>query len=330
MTGMDPRFSRMLFAGVLLSVVLFQSECPAQGRDSGANPKARVPPALPPAPSPIQYFRRLLEAPAAEREQLLAGKSPEHRRVLTNSVRIYLALTPEDRELRLGAMELRHYLTPLMHLPATNRTPSLQMVPESYHALVLERLDYWDRLSPEMRQQLLDRGILIPVLPTRSHPVRGYSSNQLVAVDAAARQWQSFSGAKRAEITANFEKLFNVSQAEQDKTLRPLPLSDAERGQIEKALEKFARMQPAERQVVVKSFDKFAGLSPEERRQFLRNAEAWQKMSSEDRQRWRYLVNNLPPLPPLPPGFGLPPMPPMPKNLTNPPRQELLYATNAP
>ena len=112
--------------------------------------------------------------------------------------------------------------------------------------------------------------------------------------------------------SANFEKLFNVSRQEKEKTLRPLPLSEAERGQIEKALERFARMQPAERQVVVKSFDKFAGLSPEERRQFLRNAEAWQKMSAEDRQRWRYLVNNLPPLPPLPPGFGLPPMPKVP------------------
>lgn len=330
MTGMGPKFSRMLFAGVLLSAVLFQSECPAQGRDSGANPKAPVPPTLPPAPSPIQYFRRLLEAPAAEREQLLAGKSPEHRRVLTNSVRIYLALTPEDRDSRLRAMELRHYLTPLMHLPATNRALGLQIVPESYRAIVQEKLDYFDRLSPEMRQQLLDRGILIPVLPTRSYPVRGYTSNQLAAVDAAAKQWQSFSGAKRAEITANFERLFNVSRDEKDKALRPLPLSDAERGQIEKALEKFARLQPAERQVVVKSFDKFAGLSPEERRQFLRNAEAWQKMSSEDRQRWRFLVNNLPPLPPLPPGFGLPPMPPMPKIPTNPPRQESLYATNAP
>ncbi len=327
MTGMDPPFSRMLFAGVLLSVVLFQSECPAQGRDSGANPKAPVPPTLPPAPSPIQYFRRLLEAPAAEREQLLAGRSPEHRRVLTNSVRIYLALTPEDRKLRLGAMELRHYLTPLMHLPATNRALGLQMVPESYRALVQERLDYWDRLAPDMRQQVLDRGILIPVLPTLSHPVRGYTSNQLAAVDAAARQWQSFSGAKRAEITANFERLFKVSPEEKEKTLRPLPLSDAERGQIEKTLEKFSKMKSVERQLVVNSFKKFADLSPEERRQFLRNAEEWQKMSSEDRQRWRYLVNNLPPLPPLPPGFGRPPMPPLPKIPTNTLRPAVL-ATN--
>src|SRR5437867_8161022 len=98
MTCMDPQFSRKLFTCLLLSVVLYQSECPAQGRDSGANPKAPVPPTLPTAPSPIHYFRRLLEAPAAEREQLLAGKSAEHRRVLTNSVRIYLALTPEDRD----------------------------------------------------------------------------------------------------------------------------------------------------------------------------------------------------------------------------------------
>ena len=331
MTGMDPLFFRKLFVGALLSVVLFQSECLAQGQDSGANPKmAPVPPTLPPVPSPIQYFRRLLDAPAAEREQLLAGKSDEQRRVLTNSVRIYLALSPEDRERRLGAMELRFYLTPLMRLPATNRAMGLQMVPESFRTLVQERLDYYDRLSPEMRQQLLDRGILVPVRPTLSYPVRGYTSSQLAAIDGALKQWLSYSAAKRAEITAIWEKLFSVSSEEKDRTLRPLPLSDAERVQIEKSLEKLAKMQPLERQHVVKSFEKFANLSPEERRQFLRNAEAWQKMSAEDRQRWRYLVNNLPPLPPLPPGFGLPPMPPMPKAPTNMLPHELLTVTNVP
>ena len=325
---MAPLLSRMLFAGALLSVVLFESECPAQGRDSGANPKAPVPPTLPPAPSPIQYFRRLLDAPAAEREQLLAGRSPEHRRVLTNSVRIYLALSPEDRELRLSAMELRYYLTPLLQLPATNRALGFQMVPESYRALVQERLAYFDRLAPEMRQQVLDRSILTPVLPTRLHPVRGYTSNQLAAIDGAARQWQRYSRAKQDEIAANFGKLFEVSSEQRANTLRPLPLSDAERALIEKSLEKFSKMKSVERQLVVNSFKKFADLSLEERRQFLRNAEAWQKMSAEDRQRWRYMVNNLPPLPPLPPGFGLPPLPPRPKIPSNPPPE--ILATNVP
>ena len=318
MTGMHPLITRMLFAGAWLSVALFQSECPAQGRDSGANPKAPVPPTLLPAPSPIQYFRKLLEAPAAEREQLLAGKSPEHRRVLTNSVRIYLALSPEDRERRLQAMELRHYLTRLIQLPATNRTLGLQMVPESFRTLVQQRLNYYDRLVPEFRQQLLDRGLPTPVVLTPAYPVRGFTSNQLADVDNAVKQWRVYAPAKRAEIA---EKVTTSTSPE---ALSRLPLSDAERGQIEKALTKFANMKPAERQHVVKSFDKFAGLSPEERRQFLRNVEEWQKMSAKDRQRWRHIVNNIPPLPPLPVGFGRPPMPPMPKVITSPPRQELL------
>ena len=337
MTGMAPMFSRKLFAGALLSIVLFNSECLAQGQDSGANPKkAPVPPALPPVPSPIQYFRRLLDSPAAEREQLLAGKSPEHRRVLTNSVRIYLTLSTEDRESRLRAMELRFYLTPLMHLPATNREVGLQTVPESFRALVQERLDYWDRLAPPMRQLLLESdrllrvtgsGLLTPVLPTRSLSVRGYTSNQLAAIDAAAKQWGSYSAAKREEILAKFQELFNVPKAQKDEALRQLPLSEAEREETQKTLEKLALMQPMQRQVVVKSFDKFAGLSPEERRQFLRNAESWQKMSPEDRQRWRHLVNNLPPPPPLPPGFGQPP--PLPRAPVIAPRQ-ILVATNGP
>ena len=320
---MHPLISRMLLAGVWLSIVLFESECLAQGQDSGANPKAPVPPTLQPAPSPIQYFRKLLDAPAAEREQLLADRSPEHRRVLTNSVRVYLALSPEDRERRLQAMEVRHYLTRLMQLPATNRALGFQTVPERYHAQVREWLSYYDRLAPEFRQQLLDRGIPTPVVLTPAYPVRGYTSNQLVAVDDDARQWRILPPAKRAEIAANAQKKGSPQEA-----LSRLPLSDAERGQIEKALTKFANMNQIQRQLVVKSFDKFTGLSSEERRQFLRNVEEWQKMSPEDRERWRHLVNNLPPMPPLPVGLGRPPMPPFPKAVTNPPRMELL-ATNA-
>src|SRR6185503_6375869 len=258
----------------------------------------------------IQYFRRLLDSPAAEREQLLASKSPEQRRVLTNSVRIYLDLSPDERESRLRAIELRFYLSPLLRLPATNRALIFQTVPETFRPLVQERLDYWDGLSPEMRQQLLDSDRLIRVGPSAilmspppNRSVRGYSSNQLDAMDAAARQWHLYPSAKREEIVETFRRLYQVTPQEKNKTLSLLPLTEAERAQIEKSLEKFFKLNSVEQKLVVKSFTKFATLSPEERRQFLRNAEAWQKMSTEDRERWRYLVNNLPPLPPLPPGL---------------------------
>jgi hypothetical protein len=35
-------------------------------------------------------------------------------------------------------------------------------------------------------------------------------------------------------------------------------------------------------------------------------------MSAADREHWRHLVNTVPLMPPLPPGFGRPPPPPLP------------------
>jgi hypothetical protein len=54
-------------------------------------------------------------------------------------------------------------------------------------------------------------------------------------------------------------------------------------------------------------------MDPGERADFLRNADRWREMSADQRERWRRLVDAVPPLPPLPPGAGelkLPPLPP--------------------
>ncbi len=329
------KFHRVLFASALLALSITSSEVLAQSQSSVANPKAGVPPQLPPPPpSPIDYFRKLLEASPAERETILAGKPAEHRRVLTNSLRTYLVLPPEQRAARLRTMELRFYLTPLLHAPASNRVQRLAIIPDPYRQLVAERLAYWDQLAPDMQKQLMENerairigSVLTPPMPPLPAPLpRGFTSNQLAAADRAFTRLQDYPESRRREVLANFERIFELPPAQQDKALKPLPLSAAERAEIEKTLEIYSHLQPAQRAIVMKTFSKFAELTPEERRQFLCNAEAWQAMPSTDRERWRQIVNKLPPLPPMPPGFGgPPPLPSLPKRgpvkllTTNPP-----------
>lgn len=334
---MSRTFHSFLPALALLVLFATSSGVLAQGQPSVANPKAGVPPLLPPLPpSPIDYFRKLLDAAPAEREALLAGRSAAQRRVLTNSLRTYLVLTPEQRELRLRTMELRHYLTPLLQTPASNRVQRLALVPEALRPLASARLAYWDNLAPDMQRQLLESeralriggvNLILPPMPPMPAPLpRGLSSNQMVAADVAFARLQDYPESRRREVVANFQRIFELPPAQKEKALKPLPLSAAERAAIERTLEKYGQLQPAQRSQVMKTFAKFAELTVEERRQFLRNAEAWQAMPSADRDRWREIVNKMPPLPPLPPGFGGPPLPPLPPR--RPP--EILTATNGP
>lgn len=331
------KFHRVLFAGALLALPITSSEGLAQSQTSVANPKAGVPPQLPPLPpSPIDYFRKLLEASPAERETILAGKSAEHRRVLTNSLRTYLVLSPEQRAARLGTMELRYYLTPLLQTPGSNRVQRLAFVPEAYRQLVAERLTFWDQLAPDMQKQLLENErairlggavVILPPAPPVPTPLPlGFTSNQLAAADKNFTRLQSYPESKRQEILAKWQIIFEQPPAQKEKILKPLPLSDAERAQIEQTLEKYSQLQPAQRTIVMKTFAKFAELTPEERRQFLRNAESWQAMPPADRERWRQIVNKLPPMPPMPPGFGGPPVLPLPPKRA----AQALLTTNTP
>ncbi|MEY2409929.1 MAG: hypothetical protein QOF48_2599 [Verrucomicrobiota bacterium] len=334
------------FSGALLVLTLYRSEVPAQNPDSGANPPARVPPQktvppMPPVPpSPVGYFRKLIDAAPAEREKLLEGKSPEQCRVLTNSLRTYLELSASDRELRLRTLELRSYLGPLLQTPVTNRAEKLAAVPEVYRELVREGLAAWDSKPPADQQRLLESeravrlaGLIVPPMPPMppnfSIPLHGWTSNQVYAADKALKNWQAYPVAKQAEIVARFERVSTLPQPKKD--LGSLPLTAAEREQMEKTLEKYRSLPAMQRGAVLGSFKKFAELPLEERRQFLRNAEAWQAMSPEDRERWRHLVNNLPPMPPLPPGFGaplLPPMPPPPSSTIRTDASTTLLVTN--
>src|SRR5438045_302613 len=60
----------------------------------------RVSTNVPPAKSPVDFFRELLAMDADEREERLGGREPTDRKAILAKLQEYESLTPEERELR--------------------------------------------------------------------------------------------------------------------------------------------------------------------------------------------------------------------------------------
>src|SRR5487761_2620449 len=116
---------------------------------------ANLMPPLPPAGSPVDFFRQLLALSAGERAAFLTNKPPAFRARLLAKVHEYEVLDPDERELRLRATELRWYVLPFFHEPATNHAARLALVPEDLRGLVLTRVAEWDILPPPLQQEFL-------------------------------------------------------------------------------------------------------------------------------------------------------------------------------
>ena len=298
---------------------------PAQAADQAAAPEAatisapRVP--LPPMPKPqVSYFRELLALTPARLDAALAAIPEAAQKKLRAKLQEYAALPPEEREARLRVTELRWYLAPLIQTPPTNPMVQLAIIPGEYRQLVQERLQWWDALSPEFQKQLRDRGWTVPDFP----PSRSASATQIAPPlppglsDKLQKQlasWLVLPPARRQRMCDRFQRYFDLSPNEKEKTLSAL--SEAERREMEDTLRAFQKLTPEQRRVCLASFGKFASLTSNERALFLKNAERWKEMSPDDRRTWRTLVTSLPP---LPPGFGEPPKHPLARpslNLTN-------------
>jgi len=273
---------------------------------AGANPASPRPP-VPSAgtATPIDFFRQLLSADAEMRAKLLAGKTPHQRQVLENSLRVYDALPPEQRDARLRIMELRYRLTTLLRLPASNRVERLQLMPEADRPLLEKRLRIWEQLTPPEQEILLSYApdVFGTNQPTALHhdlPLSLQTSNKLRRIEEQLARWQAIPPKRRLVVQENFTNVFDLPDSE-----RP-PLSPEERQTIDKSLQQFRQLAPAQREQCLRNFERFADLSPEERRQFLVSAQQWQNMPPSDRAAWRNLVSRMPPLPPR---LFYPPMP---------------------
>jgi hypothetical protein len=268
-------------------------------------------PALP--PSPVQVFRKLLVMTPQEREDYLTMHPPGMREPVEAKVKEYLALSPEERELRLQATELRFYFMHLMPQPASNRPALLAQVPEPMRAVVQARLDLWGLLPPPMQSELLENEQAVRYFTRpgvvsaaqRRALLDGLPPEERAKVEADIARFQALPEETRRRMFQQFSQLFDLTPDERAKSLRHL--SEAEREAMEQTLNAFGELTAEQRQVCLRSFEKFAGMSLAERQRFLRNAQAWQRMTPTERERWRELVARVPDLPPLPPGMVLPP-----------------------
>jgi hypothetical protein len=258
-----------------------------------------VAPPLPVRYSPVDSFRRLLVMPTAERKEYLETRNADFRNRILEKIREYQKLTPEERELRLRATELRWYLEPLLKVAPTNRPAELATIPAGIREMVAARLQQWDRLSPAVQQSLL----------TNQH-----GATYIASVTTATNSPPSPVIAMRRAMAARFDRLFDLTPAEKQTVLASL--SEAERRQMEKTLEKFQQLPAAQRRVCILSFKKFVGMNADERQDFLKNAQRWAQMSPSERQAWRELVSAAPNLPPLP--IVAVPKPPVPVDLRKP------------
>lgn len=276
-----------------------------------ASPRAGLPP-LPPNHSPVELFRQLIAATPEEAERMLQDRTPEQRQVIKTKIQEYQITPPPLREWRLKATELRWYLTPLMRLPPESRGSLLLTVPEVDRPLVEARLRQWDQLAASEQQQMLNNELALKYVsrPT-SAPAPGpaqlthLSQSTRVQLEQAITQWRAMPEEKRQVLTARFEGFFNLTPAEQSRTLNLLTAS--ERAALQKTIGNFAGLDPAERERCLRGLRQFSRMTQNERLAFLQGAERWKLLPDEQQQTWRRLVTKLPP---LPPGAGLPPLPP--------------------
>lgn len=308
-----------LMAVSLLAQAATNHPAPGSANSASARPLMSRPPlppeGMPPTPmlrSPIGFFRDLLAMDAAERKQALTNRSPEAQKLILAKVREYESLQPDERELRLRATELRWYLLPLMTTPATNRPAILDMITGRDRKLVEDRLQEWDKVSPDVQKELLGIEPTLQYLSEiegrtdqqRQEILKTITPAQRALLEEGISKWSAMSEDQRRKALSRFKGFFELTAQEQQKALNTL--SAPERRQIEKTLRTFESLPPDQRALCIRSFAKFAGLSLVERQQFLKSAERWKLLSPAERQAWRELVQRLPP--PEPPDF--PPLPP--------------------
>jgi hypothetical protein len=253
-----------------------------------AEPDGAMPP-LP--PSPVVEFRAWLKLPPEGRATALALRSPESRKVLEEKLREYEALPAVERERRLCAVELHWYLQQLITMNKADREDALTQVPKKFRLVVGKRLQQWEALEKnvgtEQKKQILENEVALKYV----------SSPQLSAPPMPVEM----------EVQNRLRDFFKMSQPEQEKALEHF--ARGERNEMIATLKAFRALPEDERARCINSFGQFTRMSAEEQAEFLRNVDRWQSMPKEQRETWRELVQNLPPMPPLPDEMIMPPMP---------------------
>jgi Protein of unknown function (DUF3106) len=257
--------------------------------------------------SPIENFRKMLNMPAAERDQFLTNYPAEKRAQIAEKVREYQMLPDPLRELRLRTTELRWYLLPLLNAPATNRAERLKLIPEPYQKLVAARIEEWDLWPPDFKRNMLEYETTMDFVRTGAVGqmkvgIETLPPQERRELEQKLARWQALPPPQRQQMFAAFQHYFDLSEEERDKTLRAL--SEPERQETEKVLDPIGKWSKSQQEKYIAAFQQFGNMSFQERQQFLKNAERWKQMSEAERAAWRDLMKMIPPLPPdfAPPG----------------------------
>ena len=312
-----PRLIAALLLLILVPAASAQQVHRLPLRPTPTNALARlpIPTSSPEATSPVQVFRDLLEMTSEQRQDYLnshLANRPDDIKRIQAKVLEYGSLNLDQRELRLRVTELRWYLWPALKASPTNRAAWLSRIPtkNEERKLIEDRLQHWDKLSPEVQKQLLANEATLRYFTElaagtdeeRSNIVKNLSPERRKKLEAGIRQIQQMPEVDRQKMLARFNQFFELSPTERDRTLGVL--SDSQRQQLEKALRTFSGLAPELREQCVRSFERFLNLSLAERQQFLKNAERWKLMSPQERQDWIQLVDTMTIMPPFPPGMA--------------------------
>ncbi len=279
----------------------------APGRWRAAEPELTPP--LP--PSPISEFRGWLRLPPAQRATILAKRSETSRRAIEQKIEEYSALPEAERERKLGAMELRWHLRPLMEMEPEKRATALERVPILWRPIIDVRLQQWDQIRPELRKEILEHEMALQLFSAPSKrqltALGTMGAEEKSRLTARISGLQAMTATERAILDERLGEFFSMGPRQQEKALHAF--SESDREEMVKTLRDFQNLSPQQRQACVSSFEKFAAMSQGEQLAFLRNAERWQAMSEKDRALWKEVVQAVPP---LPPGLEatLPPAPP--------------------
>lgn len=234
-----------------------------------AQPGPGAPPTPPLTASPVELFRRLMATNDLGREQFLASKSPQARRVIEAKLREYAAIPAEQRDARLHALQLRWYTQQLMRTKPADRVQRLTQLPEADRAVIAGRIGRFSILPPLLQQAVLTNQLAINV----------FAEEGSLRLSTDPRREQQFE---------RLTQFVEMPSAEQKKVM--LQLTATEHDQMQATLSTFTKLSKEERREAMEGFKKFAALSDHERASFLSTAKRWSEMSEPDRQFWRNIV----------------------------------------
>ena len=276
--------------------------------------------------SPFAKFKQILELPEVKREvavESLNVSSDKHRAIISSKIKEYEAMSLNERNHKLDALDFRWHLLPLLKIEPAKRADKLNAVPERFREDILNRLNGWDKLDIQVRESLIRNESFFRYMSSfgRGFESRAAMTNHLIKMPSKLREnvekriieWRGRQKSDRRKMKRHFHRFFDLQPIDQQKALSHL--SVRERTKMEASLIRFKSMTIEQREIILKSFDRLADMSQVERTAFFRNSQRWNEMSNVERKQWRTLVTKMPP---LPPGFEKETSPPLPPGMSDP------------